>query len=490
MIDVVERFTNQARRHPDALAVTDRGICYNYGKMHQLVQNLAMKAGKNADHPRVLILLEQGYHAYSAKYAALMAGGFYAPVNIEAPQAKIQQIACQFMPDVVISGPQFLELATLVAPQAHVINVAAEETSRPATYAARPAHDLAYVMFTSGTTGEPKGVMIPRDALNHYVDWVVGIVDARLGDRWSQHPIIAFDLSQFDIHGALCSGGHLFPFNTPRDRMFPALAIRRHGITIWNSVPSVISQMSRAGHLTAENLATLRTLNFCGEALLREHVEAVFSACRDASVHNTYGPTEATVSCTFLRLTRDNYQDHCAANVAIGEAIPGSAIHLVNGPNEDEGEIAITGVQLARGYWQDEEKTAGAFRPLHMSGGNERAYFTGDYAHRVEGKIFFAGRLDFQVKVRGRRLELLEVDAALRKCGFTHAATALVGDELHAFLETDLTSIDAGALRASLANHIEQHAVPAHFHLYYTLPRNPNDKIDVKALIASVKSEC
>jgi D-alanine--poly(phosphoribitol) ligase subunit 1 len=241
--------------------------------------------------------------------------------------------------------------------------------------------------------------------------------------------------------------------------------------------------MTRAGQVNADNLATLRLMIFCGEPLLPEHLKLLFAVRPDLVVYNTYGPTEATVSCTLLRLTASDYRRACRNTVAIGDPIPGMALHLVQGDTPSEGELVITGPQLARGYWNDPFATAGAFRELEVDGMAVRAYYTGDWARRIGNQTFFIGRRDSQVKISGYRLELGEVDAALRTCGYPFAASAVVEGELHAFLETDDATVDTEALRLRLAALLEAHAIPRCFHVIGHLPRNANDKIDVLALI-------
>jgi D-alanine--poly(phosphoribitol) ligase subunit 1 len=480
--DIAELILAQAKARPDHPAVVDRGKTYSYRDLLALAGGLGAAFRKLGDHPRVMILLDQGYEAFAAKIGTVLAGGVYSPANSQSPIAKLQAIAAQFKPDAVVASPaRYRELLGAATDGPPLIDPAAA-LPPPMTEAAK-AHDLIYVMFTSGSTGAPKGVMVPRSAVNHYARWIAETVLPRPEDRWSQHPNIAFDMSQFDIYGALTSGGTLYPFNSATDRMMPALGIKRNGITIWNSVPSVVSQMVQAGQMTRENLASLRLMNFCGEALLPEHLDAIFAARPDLPVHNTYGPTEATISCTLLKLDSANYRSHCRATVAIGDPITAMGIHLIGGPSADEGEIVITGPQLARGYWENPEITAKAFREVEIAGKKTLGYFAGDWAKRVDGDVYFHGRIDFQVKIRGMRLELQEIDAALRKCGFRNAATTLIDEQIHAFLETDLAEIDDADLRRRLAEHLEPHAIPSIFHLHESLPRNANDKIDVKSLI-------
>ena len=160
----------------------------------------------------------------------------------------------------------------------------------------------AYVIFTSGSTGAPKGVEISRAALNHYVRWIELSMAPSTDDRWSQHPSIGFDLSVLDVFGALCFGATLVPLTRSADRLLPATAIQRNELTIWNSVPSIIDLMAQADQLDKEHLSSLRLLSYCGEPLYSHQLEDIFAAVPNVNIHQTYGPSEATVSMTLLQL--------------------------------------------------------------------------------------------------------------------------------------------------------------------------------------------
>lgn len=264
-------------------------------------------------------------------------------------------------------------------------------------------HRLAYVIFTSGSTGIPKGVMVSRSALDHYVQWMTDVFEISPQDRVSQHPNLAFDISMTDVFGALCHGATLYPLLREVDRLMPARMIEREKITVWNSVPSVVSLMMKAGQATAANLGSVRLFNFCGEPLLPEQLEALFAARPDVLVRNTYGPTEATIAVTDLPLRKDDYRLATTTSVAIGAPISNIGIHLIGGRHAEEGQVVITGPQLADGYWRDPAKTEEVFRPIEIGGRPERAYFTGDWAERHNGHVFFKERIDLQVKVKGYR---------------------------------------------------------------------------------------
>ena len=412
-------------------------------------------------------------------FASLMVGGVYAPTNITAPAQRQRLVLNAFEPEAIVTNGKHLETLGIEADDPRLILIDSLP-SEPAKSAAEP-HDLAYVMFTSGSTGIPKGVMVPRQGLAHYVRWALDAMQISKQDRWSQHPNIGFDLSVLDIYGALCGGATLYPLVSRTDRLMPGKAIERHGLTIWNSVPSVIDLINRAGHMTADHLASLRMITFCGEPLLESHLDAIFQARPDIPVHNTYGPTEATVSFTLIRLGTPGYRDACRNSVALGDPIPGMQLDLVGGPTEDEGEIIISGPQVARGYWRDEEQTRVVFGPMQLDGEERFAYRTGDWAVKEGQHLYFVTRIDRQVKIHGNRVELGDIDAAMRACGAAVSYTVLSEGALHSFIEAPADT-DISALMRAIAGVLPHYAIPAAIHPIDHMPRNANDKIDAKAL--------
>src|SRR5439155_15900976 len=332
-VDPVSRFLIEADARPAHAAVVESGRTVTYAMMADRVRRLAYSISEIGPHPRVLIHLPAGSGAYAGMLATLMAGGYYATTNLQTPSARQRSVCQLFDPEVVISDSESLySLAGAIndRPLVRVDGIGSDVLT-----SVRQPDALAYVMFTSGTTGVAKGVMIGRSALSHYVAWSKDAMAVQPEDRWSQHPNIAFDLSILDIYGALCSGATLYPLISRGDRLMPAEFIRRHGLTIWNSVPSVIDLMQRRS-LTPDHFASLRLATFCGEPLRREHLDVVFSMNPRVLVHNTYGPTETTVSCTLLQLTAESYASICSASVPLGDAIQDMQLFLVGGSSPEE----------------------------------------------------------------------------------------------------------------------------------------------------------
>ncbi len=476
--DCLGLFLAQAGRAPDAIAIQDGSVQHSYRALEKRVRQFAAGfAVKSA--PRVLVALPRGIDAYAAMLGTALAGGFYAPVNEASPVEKLRRIATQLDPDFIVA-PAAMAQQLATAARSPVCIDPADLPPYAAFVGPGQRHRIAYIIFTSGSTGDPKGVVISHPALAHFVHWIKASGSIRAGDRVSQFNNLGFDLSVFDIYGALCHGATLVPIAGRGDRMFPARAIGREKLTNWTSAPSVLNLMMSAEDVTWENLSTVRLFTFAGEPLLRQHLEAIFTVCPNAVIQNMYGPTEATVTMTSLMLTRDDYAAACRnAAVSIGPAIPGMSLHLVGGTAENDGELVITGPQVAEGYWQDAARTAQAFRDFEAPGGKARAYFTGDLAERRGEHIFFKERIDFQVKIRGYRVELDEVAAAIHACGWPTICVFKWNEVLVALIEcADTASFDADVLRTGMHAHIESFGIPEEIHAVTQLPRNENDKID------------
>jgi D-alanine--poly(phosphoribitol) ligase subunit 1 len=247
--------------------------------------------------------------------------------------------------------------------------------------------------------------------------------------------------------------------------------------------------MLRAKQLTAKHLAPLRVMSFCGEPLHPHQLDALFKARPDLHVFNTYGTTETTGFNTINRLTASTYTESCQAGaVAIGDDVPGWSIHLRGGDTADEGEIVVASECLSLGYWRDEDRTRAAFRQVQFGdSGSQRSYFTGDRGVRRGSRVYCSGRTDRQIKIRGERIELDEVDGQLREAGFPAAYTILKNGELHSFVESP-EDVDQERVRAHLKKSLPFHAIPKSVQALPSLPRNPNGKIDREALARNVTS--
>lgn len=488
-IDLVEAFLNQAQSTPSVAAVDYCGVTITYSELLSLAYRIAgsILLAASGPSPRVLLALPPSPSAYAAMIGALISGGTFCPVHVAGPKARNAAICRAFCPDIVFYDrmpPSFLDALPVTTYRVDISQVGSHSVETPAI----ERSDVAYVVFTSGSTGNPKGVKVGRQGFSYFVEVARSYFELKAGERWGQFSNLGHDLGVMDVFMALTQGGTLVPL-VEAERLRVASAIRDRRLSVWQSVPSVLDLMMQAGQLTAEYLVTLRVMSFCGEPLHSHHLAALFDAHPNLNVFNTYGATETTGFNTLNHLTADNYKESCYDGaVAIGDDVPGWSIHLRGGDTPNEGEIVVASDFLSLGYWRDEDRTRVAFRQVEFdTRGSQRSYFTGDRAIRRGTNLYCLGRVDRQVKIRGERIELDEIDILLREAGFAAAYTILYGGELHSFVES-VGEVDQERVRALLGKSLPFHAVPKTIKSLPGLPRNENGKVDREALARRVAS--
>ena len=487
MADLVDSFLSQAQSHSEISAVSDASGETSYEALAIFADRIAGAIVQTASTscPRVLLAIPASVAAYAGMIGTLRAGGTFCPVNMDGPESRNALISRSFSPDIILfnnTPSSFFDELPATTPRVDVSRL----ESQPITERIAEFSEIAYVVFTSGSTGQPKGVKIGRAAFSCFLARAKDYFSLRLGERWGQFSNLGYDLAVMDVFMALTEGGTLVPLVNRKDRLMPAAAIKERNIEIWQSVPSVVELMFGANQITADHLASLRIMSFCGEPLLPRHVKALFAAKPDLQVFNTYGATETIGFNTINRLTAENHLASCeGSTVALGEDVPGWSLSLRNGDNPNEGEIVVSSESLSLGYWGDEDRTRNAFRQLWIDGEQRRCYLTGDCGVRRDGRLYFTSRRDRQIKIKGERIELDEIDYFLRESGFRSAYTILKGDDLHSFVEA-ANGVDADLVRAHLKKHLPFHAVPKAIHALPVLPRNSNGKIDRAALASHV----
>ena len=327
--DVVDLFLSAAQYRPDMPAVDDRREVATYAdfsrRAHQFAENIRGASSKPS--PRVLLALPRSSSAYAAMVGSLIAGGTFCPVSLDGPEERNAAICRTFRPDIIFyleTPPPFLDSLPLTTRRINVIRLHTFGLSAPAV----ERSDVAYVVFTSGSTGAPKGVKVGRRGFSHFLQVAQGYFNLTQGERWAQFSNLGHDLGVMDVFMALTQRGTLVPLNKA-ECLRPATAIRDRRLSVWQSVPSVLELMRRAKQLTAAHLAPLRVMSFCGEPLYAHQLKALFEANPTLHVYNTYGTTETTGFNTINQLTAGSYLDSCDADaVAIGADVPGSTIHL------------------------------------------------------------------------------------------------------------------------------------------------------------------
>jgi len=352
----------------------------------------------------------------------------------------------------------------------------------------------AYLMFTSGSTGDPKGIVVSHKNLFTYARYIIEEFEFSSEDRISQAPDISFDLSIQDLFSAFLSGGCLFVL--PKEVMIaPHKYINDHKLTVWTSVPSVGIFMDQVGQLVPNSLPTLRLSLFCGEGLPCELATKWQNAASNSQVINFYGPTEATVMFTSHQWDVESEAENCFNGlVSIGKPFDHMEIKLVEDGLEvidgSAGEICIYGDQVIRGYFKDAPLTEEKF--VTFDDDVKKVWYrTGDLAKKLNnGSYFFVGRVDDQVQVRGHRVEMLEIDNALRGAVDHHMAASIpvkakdseTIEDIVAFCEFSDKNISEEEILQHCSLVLPEYMVPSIIYFVDKLPLNQNGKIDKKAL--------
>jgi amino acid adenylation domain-containing protein len=474
--------------------------------------------------PLTATLAHRSFVAYAGVLGALLRGHGYVPLNRKFPslrtKAMFERSGCRALVADNESLPLLHELlagapdgAVVVAPDlddvrdlesrlpGHIVlgRAALEDVDVEGPALDRPGlDDVAYLLFTSGSTGQPKGVMVAHRNVAPFVRAMADRYEVVAQDRCSQTFDLTFDLSVFDLFVAWDRGAcvHCLPEKT---LLKPGGYIRDHELTLWFSVPSTAMFLQRFGMLKAGSYPSLRWSLFCGEALPAGVAEAWAAAAPNSIVENLYGPTEATIACTVYRWEAGRSNEESRRGVVpIGRPTPGMSALVVDGDlrevgDEQEGELLVAGPQVALGYLDDPERTAAAF--VVPPAKDQRHYRTGDRVVRASnGAMHYLGRLDHQVQVHGHRVELGEVESAIRDATGAPEVVALGWPVLEsgvggivAFLGGE-DALDVAKLRSKLATRLPDYMLPREVHVLRELPLNANGKFDRSSLRARLEA--
>ena len=496
-------FEAQAARTPDSIAVVSGSQSLTYRELNAKANQLAhhlQKLGVGPEVP-VGVCLERSAELAVALLGVLKAGGAYVPIDPAYPAERAAFMLKDSSVPVLLTQKHLLETLpalsiqiVCVDDQAQLADEQAGALKRNPSSTVTP-ENLAYVIYTSGSTGRPKGVQVRHESVVHLFAATYDQLGFRAGDIYSVVHSSAFDFSVWEIWGSLLQGGTLVVVplevvQSPAD-FYDLLCAQR--VTILNQTPSALRELlrARAQARTVDRDWSVRLI-VCGGDALDQELAAQLSEL-GIPVWNFYGPTESTVWTTCGLVT----QTEVSANLnSIGHPIADLQVYLLDQhlqlvPNGVAAELFIGGAGLARGYLNRPELTAEKFIPNPFSAQpGSRLYRTGDLVRRRrDGKLEFAGRIDTQVKLRGFRVELGEIEAALSQHPYIAQAVVILredrpGDKtLVAYLVAkDGKTFDAGELRKYLQVSLPDYMVPAAFVTLEAMPLTPNKKVDRRLL--------
>ena len=481
---------------PDAIAVEFDGNTLSYRGLNERADRLTRRLQQHGVRKGTLvgICMKRSFEMIVGLVAILKAGGAYVPLDPRLPQERLMfLLADAAIPIILTNG------TTLNAGPVRVIDLAGDpgdtetDTEAGSSLTAVTNEDLVYVMYTSGSTGVPKGVMVPHRGVVNWLVWMRRVFDVTPGDVVLKKAPLTFDVSAWELFLPLVSGGRLVLADSDRqyDQRYLAELMASSGVTIAQFVPSLMRAFLEQKSLP--NLGTLRHV-MCGGEILAPKLASLFQERLTAELCNSYGPTEASIGVTRWVCGRNEQRK----SVPIGYPIDNTELYILDADLKPvahgvSGELYIAGVCLAHGYLNRPELTAERFLPNPFSANmNERMYRTGDLCRFLEdGSIDFLGRMDDQVKVRGVRIELAEVEKALtsHEAVAAAAATALQDSGDNTVLAAYVVPAQGSALterilRGFLRQRLPLSMIPSVFYFVSSLPVSANGKLDRKALAA------
>ena len=490
-----------AARWPERVYVEEEEGSLTYGGM--LGRARTIGTALLGDRRPVVVYLPKSIDALSVFFGAMCAGRPYAPVDAHIPMARLEKIVESLRPAYVVTNEALLpnlEGVQLGDTKAVLLSqleqTAADEKAVEEAISAVIDTDPIYVMYTSGSTGTPKGVTIPHRGILDYADWVADTFAFDENTVMANQAPFYFDNSTFDIYGTLRCGGRLFL--TPESLfLFPLKLpeyLEAHHITSIFWVPTVMINVANAGALEGHPLPELKNVAFCGEVMPNTQLNLWRKALPHCAYANLYGPTEITDVCCYYKVDRP-FADHDP--LPIGRACENMRVHILTDEGREAavgetGELCVLGSGVALGYWNNPEQTARAFVQDPLSPCPQRMYRTGDLARRGEdGLIYFLGRKDSQIKLKGNRIELGEIEAAAMCVPGVENACALFDAER----ERIVLFVEGGGglslrkMNLELKKYIPQYMLPGKLVAMDRLPHTANDKIDRVTLRATLKEE-
>lgn len=476
-----------ARRVPDALAVKGVDASLTYSELDHMANRIAHALAEQGVNPgdRVGIWLGKSAYAVAAMQGILRLNAIYVPLDPLSPAGRIRTIIsdCSMRALVTVQQRANAILTDNLQDLACLCMDRACLDAFPATAGNWPEpedNDIAYILYTSGSTGKPKGVSISNRNALAFIEWAAAMLGATGRDRFANHAPFHFDLSVLDLYVAFHAGAsvHLIAEGLSYVPQQLVAFLVQEGITIWYSVPSVLTLMMEQGGLLEAPVRSLRAVLFAGEPFPIKHLRRLYHHLPAVRFLNLYGPTETNV-CTFYEVTQ--LSDDWKKPVPIGKACSGDTVwaQKADGTHAqpgEEGVLMVTGPTVMIGYWG---------REVH----GDQPYATGDLVRVLDADNYaYIGRLDHMVKVRGHRIEPGDIEAALAEHPALHEVAVMVaGTDLDARLVAFI--VPAGAEAPSLlemkrhcAERLPRYMIIDALQVVSALPRTGNGKIDRQLL--------
>jgi len=513
--NIISFFNDSTFKYGDKVALVVDDIHYTYN-------DLSYKTGivstvlKNYKHQRVGIFGLRSLTCYQGILGTLAIGKTYVPINPKFPTERNKTITSLADLEIFVVDrfglEQIYEMSDSLKKTTVIIcpNIKEQDisetlkhkfkifTSESMTESSIDYHDVdesqpAYIMFTSGSTGVPKGVPVSHKNVSSYINYLKKRYDIDSNDRFSQTFDLTFDLSVHDMFLSWSVGASLYII-PEKTLMAPAKFIKENKLTVWFSVPSLVQFMNKFRMLKENSFPSLHYSLFCGEALPKSIATAWQKAGPNSTLENIYGPTEATIGISHYQIPKEESEIlEYNGVVSIGEIFNTQDYCLVDEEGkvtEKYGELCLSGTQLTSGYYNNPQKTAESY--FKFPNEDKSWYKTGDIVKLENKNLFYISRKDFQVKIRGYRIELDEINLRIREytnCDLVYTIpyplSGEVAENLYSFIDCDC-NFDKNLILKYLKVKLPDYMVPKDILFLEEFPLNSNGKIDIKKLSTKI----
>lgn len=515
---IAHLFAESAKNYPKRPSICIDSEVFTYAELSAAAGQIfsCLRTSTESGQNTCIVATKRTFAGFSGILGILGAGKVYVPVSTNTSYERAISITSITSPVAIIADHDGIDLAKLIAQNSTqpLVVILPEHESSDVNHDEFAYHkvfyrsdlqklpqkfepvevaptDLAYILFTSGTTGEPKGVPIRQESVIQYVQSMSSLYPLQPTDRCTQLFELTFDLSGHDMFVTWNAGAC---FYVPHRGMalFSADLVVKHELTVWFSVPSVVSELMRSRKLTPGVFNSLRLAIFCGERMPLQLAQAMKIAAPDALIVNIYGPTEATIAFTHFAWDGTELPEFCQ-DLPIGYPLPGQQVLLLNSDRKpvspgEMGEMYLVGSQVSDGYWKNTVQTAARYHKLEFDEQPPlHAYSAGDLAIEVpELGFVFRGRIDDQVKLHGVRIELGAIEAAVRRVSGSQQTAAIVWPKdyptkLVVYVEKG--EVSATDIFTKCQNLLPQREQPHEIIEIDQLPLTGNGKLDRKKLL-------
>lgn len=494
-------FQNVCVQNKDKIAIIfDGKESITFYSLNILSNKIANYLVKNKILQRDVIAIQNSKSpiGFAAMLACLKLGVIYTNFDYTNPVERIRKIFETAKPKLVFADVYNANIERLCTElyikyldmSKNILQQESEELDKTLTDIVT-GNNPAYIMFTSGSTGIPKGVLISQKSLLNFIKWGKVAYGLTQEDIMTNVNPIYFDNSVFDFYCSVFNGITMVAISRdivkkPKEMLE---IIEKTGCTFWFSVPSMLIYLMNLKLLTKDVLGKVRIFSFGGEGYPKELLRKLYATYKEtADFYNVYGPTEGTCICSVYKITETDIK--ADGFVPLGWIAPNFDYMILDesGKQSDFGELYLLGEQLALGYYNDKERTEQAFIICpYITAYKERMYKTGDLVELIDGKLYFKGRVDNQIKHMGYRIELEEIENALiklpniKQCAVIHTLSKNNFSRIIAFVAVDNGNSDRD-IRNELKKYLPDYMLPNLFQFLEELPKNTNGKVDRKKL--------